>query len=78
MNSNTIEQTHTVDLVDLDLGCVYCGGRLTVQFEDWVEDRDPLVKTSYVCPFCQKPFTFEGAGRVVWATPSIRYRLTTH
>jgi len=60
---------------ELELNCAHCGGPLTVQVEDWVEEREPLVWSAVDCPFCRRPVTLESAGRILWAVP--RFPLQT-
>ena len=53
----------TVELVELQINCVKCGGALEVQCAEWRSEH-PLVAHNFACPYCTRPNGMEGTGAV--------------
>jgi hypothetical protein len=41
------------ELVTLDIRCPHCGGELTIDCSDWVQDGD-LHQVELHCPYCRR------------------------
>lgn len=51
----------------LDLNCADCGGALTAQFRDWLDDQLQEL-SEWVCPFCRSTNMAHFPGRLIWVT----------
>ena len=53
------------EAVTLDLACQHCGGEMTLELDDWTDDK-PAKPTVWACVYCAKENKSTFPARLAW------------